>query len=83
MRLGSGFVPLMEYLREGIHVGLGVDGSASNDGSHMLAEVRQALLMARLRAGLMGASLSGEKCAEINYRSGSARNSDPAAEQQS
>ncbi|HRY21366.1 MAG TPA: 8-oxoguanine deaminase, partial [Flexilinea sp.] len=37
MRLGSGFAPLMEYLREGIHVGLGVDGSASNDGSHMLA----------------------------------------------
>ncbi len=60
MRLGSGFAPLMEYMREGINVGLGVDGSASNDGSHMLAEVRQALLMARLRAGLMGASLSGE-----------------------
>lgn len=65
MRLGSGFAPLMEYLREGIHVGLGVDGSASNDGSHMLAEVRQALLMARLRAGLMGASLSGENAPKL------------------
>ncbi len=54
MRLGSGFAPLTEYLREGVHVGLGVDGSASNDSSHMLGEVRQALLMARLRAGMQG-----------------------------
>ena len=37
-----------------------MDGSASNDGSHMLAEVRQAMLLARLKAGLQGASLSGE-----------------------
>ncbi len=65
MRLGSGFAPLIEYLQEGIHVGLGVDGSASNDSSHMLAEVRQALLMARLRAGLQGASLSGENTPKL------------------
>ncbi|GAP39983.1 8-oxoguanine deaminase [Flexilinea flocculi] len=65
MRLGSGFAPLVEYLQEGIHVGLGVDGSASNDSSHMLGEVRQALLMARLRAGLQGASLSGEKSPKL------------------
>jgi cytosine/adenosine deaminase-related metal-dependent hydrolase len=37
-----------------------VDGSASNDGSHMLGEVRQAMLLSRLAAGLEGASLSGE-----------------------
>jgi cytosine/adenosine deaminase-related metal-dependent hydrolase len=40
---------------------LGVDGSASNDSSHLLAEVRQAMLLSRLRAGLAGASLSGSQ----------------------
>jgi cytosine/adenosine deaminase-related metal-dependent hydrolase len=60
MRLGSGIAPLWEFLRAGVKVGIGADGSASNDGSHLLAEARQAMLVARLRAGLMGASLSGE-----------------------
>ncbi|MDZ4159590.1 MAG: 8-oxoguanine deaminase [Anaerolineaceae bacterium] len=58
MRLASGIAPLWEYLQAGVRIGLGVDGSASNDGSHMLAEARQAMLLARLRAGLQGASLS-------------------------
>ena len=48
MRLASGLAPLTRFLDTGVPVGLGVDGSASNDSSHMLAEVRQALLMARL-----------------------------------
>ena len=58
MRLASGIAPLRQYLNAGVKVGLGVDGSASNDGSNMLAEVRQAMLLARLKAGLDGASLS-------------------------
>ncbi len=58
MRLASGIAPVLEYLRAGVKLGLGVDGSASNDGSHLLAEARQAMLLARLRAGLEGASLS-------------------------
>jgi len=65
MRLGSGAAPILEYLLAGVKVGLGVDGSSSNDGSHMLAEARQAMLLARLRAGLMGASLSGDDSAKL------------------
>lgn len=60
MRLASGIAPIMDYVTSGVKVGLGVDGSASNDGSHMLNEARQAMLLSRLGAGLMGASLSGD-----------------------
>ncbi len=56
MRLASGIAPIKEYLAAGVKVGLGVDGSASNDGSHLLAEVRQAMLLARVREGITGFS---------------------------
>jgi cytosine/adenosine deaminase-related metal-dependent hydrolase len=59
MRLASGIAPVMDMLQMGVKVGLGVDGSASNDGSNLLEETRQAMLAARVRAGLMGASKSG------------------------
>jgi 8-oxoguanine deaminase len=61
MRLASGIAPILDMLQAGVKVGLGVDGSASNDGSHLLEEMRQAMMVARLRAGLLGASLSRDQ----------------------
>jgi cytosine/adenosine deaminase-related metal-dependent hydrolase len=57
MRLGSGIAPVAKYRAAGVKLGLGVDGSASNDSSHMLAEARQALLLARVLGdpGALGA----------------------------
>lgn len=60
MRLASGIAPITQMLTEGVKVGLGVDGSASNDGSHILAEARQAMLVARVSEGLNGFSRSND-----------------------
>ena len=71
MRLASGICPVEKLQRAGSPVGLGVDGSASNDSSNMLAEARQALLLNRLARGasaitvhsaLRMATLEGARC---------------------
>lgn len=52
MLLASGMAPIVQLLAAAVTVGLGVDGSASNDGGYMLGEAKQALLMARTRDGI-------------------------------
>ena len=54
MRLGSGACPAVDLVGAGARVGLGVDGAASNEDYDLLAEVHQALLLARLRASMLG-----------------------------
>jgi 8-oxoguanine deaminase len=54
MRLGSGVCRVRDLRAAGVPVGLAVDGSASNDGSHLLAELRQTLLLHRVMHGPSG-----------------------------
>jgi 8-oxoguanine deaminase len=51
MRLASGICPTLDLLAAGAPIGLGVDGSASNDASNLILETRQALYIQRLRYG--------------------------------
>ncbi len=52
LRLGSGIAPIRMFLDKKVSVGLAVDGSASNDTSDMLAELRQAMLVHRIKSGV-------------------------------
>lgn len=53
MRLASGIAPVKKYMAAGVKVGYGVDGSASNDSSNMMLEVRTGFLLARVKMGLL------------------------------
>jgi 8-oxoguanine deaminase len=56
MKLGSGICKTSELIKAGIPVGIGVDGSASNDGSNMWEEVRRTYLLNHLKYGNTGLS---------------------------
>lgn len=70
MRLASGIAPVPALRRAGARVGLGVDGSASNDGSHLLAEARQAMLLSRVTGN--PAAMSGVDALTMATRGGAA-----------
>jgi len=63
MRLASGIAPIGAMRRAGVPVGLGVDGSASNDGAHLLGEARQAMLLQRV--GFGPAAMTARQALEI------------------
>jgi len=68
MRLGSGAAPIPEMLEAGVPVGLAVDGSASNDSSDMLGEVRQCMLLHRLVRGVD--AMSADRALRLATRGG-------------
>lgn len=69
MRLASGLAPIRKMLDHKVPVGLGVDGSASNDSGHLLQEARTALLLARVRDE-NPAALTAREALEIATRGG-------------
>jgi cytosine/adenosine deaminase-related metal-dependent hydrolase len=63
MRLGSGIAPVSRMVARGVGVGIGVDGSASNDGGNLLGEARQAMLLQRV--GLGPSAMSARQALEL------------------
>jgi cytosine/adenosine deaminase-related metal-dependent hydrolase len=73
LRLGSGVAPLRPLIDAGATVGLGVDGSASNDGANLLGEVRMAMLTARVRDRVSDArAMSVREALRLGTRGGAA-----------
>src|SRR5215831_6082492 len=70
LRLGAGVAPVRALVAAGARVGLGVDGSASNERSDLLFEVKQALLVARGRDG--PAALTARDALRLGTRGGAA-----------
>ena len=70
LRLGAGVAPVRDLLDAGVRVGLGVDGSASNERGDLLLEVKQALLVARGRGG--PAALTVRDALRLGTRGGAA-----------
>ncbi len=70
LRLGAGVAPVRELLDAGVRVGLGVDGSASNERGDLFLEVKQALLVARGRGG--PTALSAREALRLGTRGGAA-----------